>query len=235
MKSLTQHINESYVNESINDKDWTRMMDLFVQDKDGAGTARTIKDKNKAINRYVAGLKLAKEELSFSSSGRPSTRNFKEFGETAHRLGATQEEIQKVYDENEIPEKIVTKTQELLGKNLSNWVTGPFNKKLLTAGIDFAQIGKGGNAKTEEGKDVMGRNGLMWTIGYTYKLKVGDKEYDLEFDVITSEALDNTNVKFVLYSVSDEIKKNMNISARYRSYGITEFSKELIKACNELK
>ena len=45
----------------VSDKDWTRMLNLVISDKDGSSIAKKITDKNKAINRFICGVKLSYE------------------------------------------------------------------------------------------------------------------------------------------------------------------------------
>lgn len=91
---------EEYLNE-VTAKDWTRMQDLIDKEKDGASVAKSIKDKTKAIDRYVAGLKLTDTELTKP----PFKGKFADFGNKAVELGATYEEIKKAYDEADPADK----------------------------------------------------------------------------------------------------------------------------------
>lgn len=78
----------------VSDKDWDRMQTLINKKSDGAGVAKSIKDKTKAIDRYVAGLKLTNSELVFPRfSG-----SFADFGNKAIELGASYSEIKRAYD-----------------------------------------------------------------------------------------------------------------------------------------
>jgi len=71
-------------------------MDLVLQDKDGASVAKKIKDKNKAIARYIAGVKLE----NHGRTSKLSWSDFDTFYDIAIDLGATKEEIQKLMDNN---------------------------------------------------------------------------------------------------------------------------------------
>lgn len=75
-------------------KDWERMQTLINKKSDGASVAKSIKDKTKAVDRYVAGLKLTETELTKP----PFKGAFADFGNKAIELGATYEEIKKAYD-----------------------------------------------------------------------------------------------------------------------------------------
>lgn len=99
INEFKQTINEN-VTMTIPDKDWMRMSDLVLSGKDGEGIARTIKDKKKAIGRFIAGLKLSGDTIDVSSYGsrQQYNYNFREFGNRALELGATTEEIQSIFD-----------------------------------------------------------------------------------------------------------------------------------------
>lgn len=84
--------------DEVTSKDIDRMKALIDKNSDGAGVARTIKDKTKAIDRYVAGLKLTETELTKP----PFKGTFASFGNRAIELGATYDEIKKSYDNADI-------------------------------------------------------------------------------------------------------------------------------------
>ena len=58
-KEVNESVYESFVEENLiteaSDKDWGRMLDLVIADKNGDNVAKSIKDKSKAIARFVAG------------------------------------------------------------------------------------------------------------------------------------------------------------------------------------
>ena len=83
-----------FLNE-VTAKDWDRMQTLINKKSDGASVAKSIKDKTKAIDRYVAGLKLTDTALTKP----PFKGEFADFGNKAIELGATYEDIKKAYDE----------------------------------------------------------------------------------------------------------------------------------------
>lgn len=99
---------EQYLNE-VAQKDWDRMQTLINKNSDGASVAKSIKDKGKAIDRYVAGLKLTETALTKP----PFKGAFEAFGNKAIELGATYEEIKKVYDEAKAEDN---------GKKVEAWV-----------------------------------------------------------------------------------------------------------------
>lgn len=214
--------------ESIDDKDWSRMSDLVLSGKDGAGVASTISNKKKAINRYVAGLKLKGDEPNYSSSWKEYSRTFSDFGNKALELGATPEEIQQAFDEAEIPEKYTEKLGNLADKKLQNRFIGSWVKNLLDAGYDIEFLPHNGNAITMDGKDAMQRNGRKWTIGYKTKINVAGKTVDLNFDAITDEGGGPTS--FVIDSRnSDNIFNTL-----WGTMGIQKFTDYTMKRLSEI-
>lgn len=204
----------------IEDKDWERMLDLVLTDKSGEGVANTIKDKNKAIARFIAGTKLKGEKVIFDSIYR---NEFASFAEKALYLGATKDEIKEYFEQTEIPAKFEEKLTQNSSKFNSSYTT-EIVKVVLKMGHDI-EISKGGNAMTQAGRHAMSYNGRNWTIGYKSIIKVGDKELVFNFDAITDEGSTRPTL-YVLESSSDEVFKE-NVKT-YKNYGIREFLKILI-------
>jgi hypothetical protein len=191
------------LNESIEDKDWSRMSDLVLSGKDGAGVAKTITNKKKAINRYVAGLKLKGNKLNYNPAWKQYSRDFSEFGNKALELGATPEEIEKAFDEAEVPSKYAENLGKLENKKLNNRFVGSLSKAILDAGFNIDFLPHSGNAITWEGKEAMQRNGRKWTIGYKTKIDIGGKAVNLTFDAITDEG--NGPTFYIIDRSSDNI------------------------------
>lgn len=189
---------EAHKAGEVQSKDWDRMMDLVLAGKDGKGIASKIKDKNKAIARYVAGAKIEFNGREF----KPDWSDFESFADKAIELGATKEEIQVAIDTTEIPTKVLDKYKLLKTKELDNRFIGVISKAILKLGFDINFIGKGGNAITWEGKDAMDRNGRKWTIGYKSEITAGDTKLSFIFDAITDESVDVTPT----YYVVDELR-----------------------------
>ena len=98
--------------DEVTSKDIERMKSLINKNSDGVGVAKTIKDKTKAIDRYVAGLKLTETELIKRELFKGSFRGvFMAFGNRALELGATYDEIKSAYDHTDI-NKIGTTEKE---------------------------------------------------------------------------------------------------------------------------
>lgn len=169
----------------VSKKDWDRMVDLYLSKKDGAGVARAIKDKDKAVARYVAGIKIA--SLS-NELDRVKRYYFTDFYDKAISLGATEEEIQDTLDRTDVPREISDKIEMLKTKKYSNRFVGDFSKEIIKMGFDIEFLPHNGNAITYEGKAAMRRSGLKWTIGYKTLIDVGEKKIRFNFDAITNEA-----------------------------------------------
>jgi len=170
----------------ITKKDWDRMVDLVISRSEGIGIAATIKCKTKAMSRYVAGIKLERDELSepgwcgFHGS-------FSAFGDRAIKLGATFEEIQELFLNTEVPAGYFEKIEKYKGKKLSDRFVGFISKMVIDSGCDIEFLPHNGNAITLEGMRAMEINGRKWTIGYKTRIKKGDSVVDFIFDAITCE------------------------------------------------
>ena len=228
---ITEALTENYVFEGIEEKDWMRMADLYLNDKSGASVAKSIKDKNKAIARYVTGVKISGSdvipEYALNSSGTLLSGQFSEFFNKAIELGATKEEIIAEYDKlGTIPEKISEKISIFAAKNMGSWVIGDVSKSVYKAGFDMT-LSKGGNATTVAGKEAMDRSGRKWTIGYVATVKLADKsETSISFDAITDEGVNNNVVRYV-FALGSRLKSN-HVQSEFKAYSKTDFIKLLI-------
>lgn len=210
----------------IAEKDWTRMLELVLLSKNGAGIASTIKDKNKAVCRYVAGLKLSGATLKPNPKGwQPFYGEFEEFGNRAVKLGATIEEIKDTYCENVVPKEYTEKMLRYAGKRLNNRFVGELSKKILDAGFDVAFESHSGNAISFEGKDAMRRNGRKWTIGYKAQINVKGMICHLVFDAITDEGDGPTSYMIVDHMSSPIFGKN-----NWKPLGKTAFFTKVMNA-----
>jgi hypothetical protein len=219
--------NESAVNESVADKDWSRMLNLVLTGNNGKGIANTIKDKKKAIGRFVAGLKLSNSEFRYEESWRSFRGMFTEFGNRALELGATVEEIKNEYDNAIVPQKYLDQLKTLSSKKLGNRFVGAISKAIIDAGFNITYLNKGGNALTQTGRDAMARNGIKWTIGYKTQIDVNGQLYDFNFDAITDEGDGPTS--YVVADGSDAIFMRMK---SWKAVGVREFITQIIDALN---
>jgi len=220
LKLFEEFINS--VNEAarVETKDWDRMLDLVMKNDEGEKAAKLIKDKEKAISRFIAGLKLAGAPLKYDSSSRTSPyrqSQFSDLGNKAIELGATPEEIEELYNTTEAPLSFIEKMTRLGGKKLNNRFVGSISKAILDSGNDITYLPHNGNALTMDGKHAMQRNGRKWTIGYKSQIDLKDRKVNLSFDAITDEGDGPTY--FVLGYDSDEIFKPL----RYKTFGKNEF------------
>ena len=95
-----QELNEAKI-AKVELKDWERVIQLISTDKSPDSQAKSIKDKNKAMQRYVAFLKVKETTPKYTSYGSVSGEGH-EFGDRALELGASKEEIQDLFDNTEL-------------------------------------------------------------------------------------------------------------------------------------
>jgi len=175
---------------TIAPKDWERMLTIVMKGSDGDKVAKLITKKDKAIARFVAGLKLANRPLegSFREELRKYGGSYEALGNKAIQLGATPEEIQATYDATTVPQKYVDKMASLGGKKLQDRFVGDVSRAVLNLGMDIEYQPHSGNAITFAGKEAMQRNGRKWTIGYKSEIDLGDNsKVNFTFDAITDE------------------------------------------------
>lgn len=98
----------------IEDKDWNRMYDLIVDGKDGAGVARSIKQKWKAVARYVAAMRLLSMSPTNTFVNDHFEGHFNDFGNKALELGATFEDIYDTYSTCPVPTDLIEKIKDYL-------------------------------------------------------------------------------------------------------------------------
>ena len=99
-------------------KDWARMRDLIVNNKNGAKVAKSIKDKRKAIARFVAGNILCCANITTIRNFYHKHSNFtnafsvgvffEHFGNRALELGASIDDIATAYKKASIPSTFST-------------------------------------------------------------------------------------------------------------------------------
>lgn len=178
------------VNESVDKKDWERMLKLVLAKDDGEKVALSIKDKDKAMARYVAGVKLQGGEVRGSMNYRnvmEISGPFSAFGNRAIALGATMEDITALFNSTVVPQAYADNLTTLSTKKLANRFVGQLSRAIIDAGFDITYLPNNGNAITMTGREAMSRNGRKWTIGYNTEVTVGDRTLNLVFDAITDE------------------------------------------------
>jgi len=220
------------VKSIVEDKDWDRMADLFLNEKSPVKVANAITDKRKAIARFVAGSKIANDTLEYRDSWKQYSNTFSAFGNRALELGATKEEIEEAFNNAEIPDKIEEKVKKLADKKLNNRFIGSLSKKVLDAGYDINFEKTNGYAITRAGKDAMSRNGRKWTIGYKSEIDLGNgKKVKLVIDAITDEG-DGPTSYIVDTSGSDSI---FNHLGSWEGIGITKLTSDVLTALSKHK
>lgn len=214
IKRISDILNE---NVNIVPKDWKRMLDLVVADETGDSVAKLIKDKDKAVARFVAGLKLSNSPLEYKDSWGEYSGEFSSFGNKALSLGATVEEIKNIYDNTEAPSEYIDRIKQLSGKKLKDRFVSSISKAVLDSGFDINYLRHNGYAITYIGKEAMERNGRKWTIGYKTEITLDDKKFNLIFDAVTDEGDGPT------YYVVDTSSDNIFDRLFYKRTGIMEF------------
>lgn len=97
---------------TIENKDWSRMYDLIVDGKDGAGIAHSITNSKKALARYVAALRILSIDPRTKWDGSKFSGEFADFGNKAIELGESFDKICDVYDSTPVPESLIQQTKE---------------------------------------------------------------------------------------------------------------------------
>lgn len=223
IKTCSELLNES---SNVVSKDWDRMLDLVLSHGDGDSVSKVIKDKDKAIARFVAGLKLSNSPLRYSDTYKHYIGDFSSLGDKALKLGATTEEIKEVFDKTEVPDKYLEKMKTLNGKKLSDRFIGSISKTILDMGLDINYLPHNGYAITLTGKDAMERNGRKWTIGYKSVISNGEEDFNLFIDAITDEGDGPTY--YVVDPSSDKIFSNIYFQ-RYGKNVFISHIKDILK------
>ena len=162
--------------------------------------------------------------------------DYSEFGNKAIELGATVEDIEKLFNNTVVPKKYQDKLVQLSNKKL-NTVAGKVSQAVLDAGYDINFLPHNNNAITMEGKDSMRRNGRKWTNGFKSILTApnGDK-LPFEFDIIMDEGVDNFTNYYVLGNGSSiELQDGFRGLTGWTRYGVREFVSSLKKILNNYK
>lgn len=209
----------------FSNKDWERMLDLIITNSDGESVAKSIKDKNKAAVRFIAGLKLNRDTIDYNERCKEFSGEFACFGNAALKLGASLEEIREAFDGTEIPQFIIDKRNTYKGKNMNSMYTSHLSKAIIDAGFDIKYLHNGRNALTWEGRYAMERNGRKWTIGYETEIIIGETTHAFKFDAITCEGGGPTS--YVLDSRSSNI---FNRIPEYVKFGKLEFKSIVLDA-----
>lgn len=172
---------------SVSDKDYIRMIDLIVKKDPGSSVAKSITNKTKAINRFVAGLKLTRSEYEYISNPNNYRGHFVEFGDKAIQLGATHKEIIDILKNTHTPDQYFHRLSALKRKNMGDRFVSDITKTVLKNGYDIKYLPHNGDAITSDGMYAMKRNGRKWTIGYKTEIDLDYETVKFFFDVVTDE------------------------------------------------
>ena len=192
-------------------KDWERVVQLISTNKSPDSQAKAIKDKNKAMQRYIAFLKIKDASPKYTSYG-SVTGEGSEFGDRALELGATKEEIQELYDNTELTLELKTKFAPLLLTSGRDNKIPALTTALLKEGYTIKYI-KSGNALTAAGRDAMSRNGRKWTIGRVTEISKDSKNIQYSFDEITDEGGGSSkySIDYKELTLKEFIEESLNI------------------------
>ena len=212
----------------ISDKDWNRMYDLIADRKDGESVARSIRQKDKAIARFVAGLKLKGEEPDYDKDLERYYGHFSAFGNKALELGATVDEIKEVYDSVPAPESLIDQlSQTIDDTSYRVRIPDTFWKALRKANIPV-KTAKNNRRAGPVATYWMEGNGRKWNIPLVITF-YPDSPYEcsVDLDVITDEG-DGSN-RYALYS-----EKNMKTDLPvYDHVGFEELKKKIFAALKD--
>jgi hypothetical protein len=214
---------------NIANKDWERMLSLVLTDSEGESVSKSIKDKDKAIARFICGQKLCRIDEPTYEHRWGFEGPFACFGNRALELGADFITILNEFRRAEVPQSIIDKRAKYNGKKMDSWVVSHISKAIIDAGFDINYLNNGGYALTQEGRWAMERNGRKWTIGYRTEVKVNDAVYSLVFDAITCEGGGPSS--YVISGQSDRIFNRIN---GYERLGKVKFTSSILEVLKQV-
>lgn len=182
-------------------KDWERMQDLLDRDQNGEGVASKIKSKDKAVARYIAGMKLLKE-----TAVEPYRENqyylpyscFKAFGQKALDLGATYEDLLETEAATEIPDDFFANH---VTKDDYRGYTGSLRRLLdqlraLGVTIEMKSLNQGYNFWSWVTSEAYARNGRVWPLNYEINVEYRGETLHHTIIVVTNEGGGNYGYDF---------------------------------------
>ena len=192
----------------VTDKDWSRMQDLWNRGQDGEGVAKKITSVEKAVARYVAGLKIegTKEATKegYNNSKTLPWSSFKAFGRRALELGATFEDLEDSFAAAQKPAG-----EDIKQKKVYSGYTGNLERLLDSLA---KQTGWSWTWKTIENinkcslktQQMYIHNGRVWPISKEITFsKTGKEDVKVIATVVTSEGGGNYGYDFdYLYTPS---------------------------------
>lgn len=167
---------------TTDDKHIAKMKAYFNKHSDPERLVKSIKDDKKLVARWIAAIKINWPEA------------VSVFGyEIEHKKLLTKAEIvaySEKYkaDDEKVDDSDMKRLDKDTKKIAESWITKSLYKyfeSLKDYTIEWKEAFK--NAKTQEGKEVMRRNGRAWTEGFIVTVTKGEKSIDVTFDVVTNE------------------------------------------------
>ena len=167
---------------STDDKHIKKMKEYFNKRSDPERLVKSIKDDKKLVARWIAAIKI----------GWPEAVSV--FGyEIEKKKLLTKAEIvaySEKYggEEEKVDDSDMKRLDKDTKKIADSWITKSLYKyfeSLKDYTIEWKEAFK--NAKTQEGKEAMRRNGRAWTEGFIVTVTKGEKSIDVTFDVVTNE------------------------------------------------
>ena len=159
-----------------------KMKDYFNKRSDPERLVKSIKDDNKLVARWIAAIKIGWEE-AISVFGYAITD--KKLLTKAEIVAYTEK---YKADDEKVDDSDMKRLDKETKKISESWITKSLYKyfeSLTDYEITWKEAFK--NAKTQEGKEAMRRNGRAWTEGFIVTVTKGDKSIDVTFDVVTNE------------------------------------------------
>ena len=182
---------------AITIKDWERMQDLIDRERDGRDVADKIKNKAKAVARYVAGMKLIGRDVAVES-GRIPYSDFRAFGYKALELGATIEDIQSTFEAAAVPEDFA---DTHVTKDSYKGFTGSLRRFIDQM---CAKYGLESSLQSVSGTGIWSgitaesyyRNGRVWPLSYKLTFKNDFESVQYSIVVVTNEGGGNCGYDF---------------------------------------
>lgn len=159
-----------------------KMKDYFNKRSDPERLVKSIKDDNKLVARWIAAIKIGWEE-AISVFGYAITD--KKLLTKAEIVAYTEK---YKADDEKVDDSDMKRLDKETKKISESWITKSIYKyfeSLTDYEITWKEAFK--NAKTQEGKEAMRRNGRAWTEGFIVTVSKEDKSVDVTFDVVTNE------------------------------------------------
>lgn len=182
---------------AITIKDWERMQDLIDRERDGRDVADKIKNKAKAVARYVAGMKLIGRDVAVES-GRIPYSDFRAFGYKALELGATIEDIQSTFEAAAVPEDFA---DTHVTKDSYKGFTGSLRRFIDQMCVKYhleSSLQSVSGTSTWSGitAESYYRNGRVWPLSYKLTFRNDFESVQYSIVVVTNEGGGNYGYDF---------------------------------------